>query len=666
MNPRTTSKYQLTRRMALLGGAGLATAWLTGCDLSTDPANSDENQSSNRSQNGKEAPQLAERVKAGELPPVEERLPASPLVVEPTEGIGVYGGTWNTALLGASDVAWVRNTIGYDSLVRWSPDWTEVIPNVAESFSVENGGREFVFILREGMKWSDGEPFTADDVVFAFEDLLTNPELLPAGIDPIFCDPNGEPATLQKEDERTVRFLFAEPKGLFLEELAAPNAAAEGPDVVKYPKHYLQQFHPKYNDNVAELAAQEGLSSWVELMQRKRDTWDNPDIPVIFGWQVTTPIGSGTRVLAQRNPYYWKTDANGSQLPYLDEVDYTIVEDAEVMLLQATHGDYDLLARTVNTSSNRPVLASGREDGNYDFFEMTLAGMNEMVIMLNLNHKNEQLRNLFQNKDFRIGLSHAINREELIAAVHQKQGEARQPAPGRDSPYYDEEFAQQYIEFDVDLANEHLDSAGLTERDSDGFRLLPGSSERLSFTVEIAVPAPIDTWMPSMELIKGNWAEVGVDIRLNGQDRSIWTDLVLANNHDACVWGGAGGMRNEISAGYLYLPFYSLGSRWAVQWATWYESGGASGEEPPAHVKQQLDLYEQALKTVDEDERREIYGQVLEIAKEQFYVIGTIALSKGYGVVSNDFHNVPESMPSSNSYGTPGPTRPEQYYIAEA
>ncbi len=125
----------------------------------------------------KEATALADQVKAGKLPPVEQRLPKNPMVVQPTEQVGKYGGTWRTALIGGQDTAWLTRTIAYDYLVRWDPAWKKVMPNIAESFEASPDAKSFTFKLREGMKWSDGQPFTADDVVFYVNDVYRNKEL---------------------------------------------------------------------------------------------------------------------------------------------------------------------------------------------------------------------------------------------------------------------------------------------------------------------------------------------------------------------------------------------------------------------------------------------------------------------------------------------------------
>jgi peptide/nickel transport system substrate-binding protein len=156
--------------------------------------------------------------------------------VEPVEEIGQYGGTWNSAILGTADVVWLWRTIAYEPLVRWDPDWTEPIPNVAESMEVADGGREYTFKLRKGMKWSDGKPFTADDIVFAYEDVLLNEDLTP-DVPTAFLG-GDTPAKIEKLDDYTVRFTFpGEPHGLFLEQLAYNG------QITAWPRHYLEQFH---------------------------------------------------------------------------------------------------------------------------------------------------------------------------------------------------------------------------------------------------------------------------------------------------------------------------------------------------------------------------------------------------------------------------------------
>ncbi|HEY6737748.1 MAG TPA: ABC transporter substrate-binding protein, partial [Actinopolymorphaceae bacterium] len=375
---------RLSRRDLLVwsGQVPLAAVALSSCSfLSTEPNTDKRSDTDPTTKKGKEAPRLAAEVKAGRLPPVAERLPKKPLVVEPVERMGVYGGEWNTAVLGAADGAWLYRTIGYEHLVNWDRGWTEPIPNIAESLEVEDDGRRFVFHLREGMRWSDGEPFTADDVVFAYDDVLMYEELSPQP--PAWLVTDGNPGTIEKIDDFTVQFEFSAPNGLFLENIAQP--AGEG--LTNKPKHYLSKFHKKYVDNVDELAKKEKHADWLALFWAKASPFDYVGLPRITPWLITTPLGKGSRVVAERNPYYWKTDPDGSQLPYIDRIVYQVINDAETMTLAATSGAYDMHERHITTAQNKPVLARGREKGNYHFVEEIGSSMNSMVIALNLTHK---------------------------------------------------------------------------------------------------------------------------------------------------------------------------------------------------------------------------------------------------------------------------------------
>jgi peptide/nickel transport system substrate-binding protein len=610
----------------------------------------------------KEAPQLAERVAAGELPPLEERLPAEPMVVPVVERIGEYGGTWRTALVGGSDTPWLGRTIGYENLTRWDPEWTQVIPNIARAIDVNDDATEYTFHLREGMKWSDGAPFTADDILFWYEDVATHPDLSPAGL-PSYMRPGGQDGTVEKIDDYTVVFRFPVPNALLLEKLA--DASGGGP--TRFPKHYLSQYHIDYNpDGIEALVAEEGAEDWVNLFNLKGGSitgtpyeaiWFNADLPVLFAWDITSGVGEGQRVIAERNPYYWKVDPEGNQLPYIDQVIYDQVEDAEVLVLKALNGEIDMMDRWIGTLDNKALFTDNMEAGDYRFFETVPDSSTEVTIYLNWNHLDPVMREIIHNKDFRIGLSHAINRQEIIDLIFLGQGIPYQEAPRPESFFYDEEFATQYTEYDPELANEYLDKV-LPEKDSEGFRLRP-DGQRLTIIVEIV--ANQTAWIDTMEIVKNYWADVGIDLQVKAEDRSLLWTRKEASEIDAMVWSGDGGL-DVIGRPRRYFPD-SLGSHYAALWGFWYE-GNPKGEEPPDIVKQQMDLYNELLTTADPEQRNELMWQILDIAKDQFYSIGINLQGNGYGIVKNNFRNVPESMPASGAtYNNPGPTNPEQYFF---
>ncbi|MGW5360258.1 ABC transporter substrate-binding protein [Actinopolymorpha pittospori] len=656
----TLNGGKLPRRGFLgLGGAAafLTTASLTGCDLSTAPKRAGEDGAeSGRDLNAKEAPMLAKLVKSGDLPPLAERIPAKPLVITPTERPGVYGGTWHTALLGVADAVWMDRTIGYEGLFRWDPDFKKIIPNVAESYEKSEDGRTHTVRLRQGIKWSDGQPFTADDVVFYQNDLVNNRELSPYEPD--------NPATAEKVDDHTVRFVYERPDGLFLMRQAASSGT-----FVRFPKHYLQRFHKKYNPDIDTLVQQEKAGDWMKLFGSKAgfgvgtgEAYMNPDCPTLYAWRTVQPLGeSGTRAVVERNPYYWKVDPDGRQLPYLDRVDFSIVGDAEVMLLKAMDGDIDMQNRTIGKPKNKPVLSRNRESGDYKFFETVPTSMNTTVIAFNLTHKDPVKREIFNNKNFRIGLSHAINREEIIKIVFQRQGEPWQISPRKESVFYNERLATQYLEYDPDLANQFLDRAGYTQRDSAGYRLGP-SGKRISAQVTF-VTSWTPQWADVADLLKQYWKAVGVEISPQAQDRSLWLERSEANEFDIQMWEGELGLDADV----LLRPMWYLPIDGTITpgppWRAWYNSRGATGQKPPEAVARTLALYDQVKSEPDEARQQALMKQILEIDADMFFVIGVSLPMNGYGVVKNNFHNVPKTMRDSVTCLTPGMTRPEQYFI---
>lgn len=610
-----------------------------------------------------EAPLLAEQVAAGTLPPVEERLPENPLVVQPYESIGVYGGTWRTGLRGGNDQVWLERTIGYDQLVRWDTNWQEVIPNVAERFEFNDEGTEFTFYLRPGLKWSDGVPFTAEDIRFYVEDILLyeDENTTRPGIPGLL---NIGPELFQFEviDEYTVKFTFSAPNGLFMQRMAR----GDGNGFTSFPKHYFQQFHPKYNENVADLVAEAGVQDWRALIQLRGgvgagvEFWQNVGIPTLNAWVITTPYGTGTQVVAERNPYYWKVDPEGNQLPYLDRVQYTQFEDVEIFTLAVLNGEIDMQDRHINTLTNRAVLFDGQETGGYHFYDLSPDIMNTTTIMFNLTHPDPMKREIFQNKDFRIGLSHAMNRQEIIDLIYVGQGEPYQAAPRPEAPFYNEEFAKQYTEFNLDLANEYFDKV-LPEKDAEGYRLGPDGN-RFSFVITVS-DAPYTENPSVIEQVVRHWQAAGIDAQFDVVDRSLLTERQSNNQHDAWVWAGGGGLDNVLNPSW-YVPVEPGGATIGRAWEVWYANpNDPLAEEPPEHIKAHQQMYDALSAEANPERQAEMMRELLEVSKEQFYVIGVNLMPQTYGIVRNNFRNVPPSMFDAVSVLNPGYTNTSTYYI---
>ena len=607
-----------------------------------------------------DAPDLAAKAEAGDLPQVAERLPAEPEVLEVDE-VGRYGGELRFGLRGSSDHNHILRMVSPQGLVRWDPQYTELVPNVAKSFEVNDEATEFTFTLFEGMRWSDGEPFTADDILFNVNDLVLNEDYAPT---PQRYVAGGEPMSVEKIDDLTVKFSFAAPYGDFLAELASPL----GQHPVLYAKHYCSQFHPSHVDDIDAVVEENDAADWQNLFQQKcgdieiPSRWGNPERPTLDPWVVTEPYtGGATRVVMERNPYFWQVDQEGNQLPYIDRLLAPIAQDAESLVLQIIGGNIDFALRHIDAPANRPVLAQNREAGDYKFFEARPVGGVNMVMNLNLTTKNEALRELFNQRDFRIALSHGIDREEIIETALLGEGEPWQGGPFEDHPNYHEQLATQFLEHDPDKANALLDELGL-ERGSDGMRRMK-SGDPVRFSVDV-IPTLYPEHVDMLEMMSRQWADLGVQVDVNPMERTFFYERTSnSNDHDAAVWAATvsfvpGEIPQQI------VPVHH-DSRWGIPWSHWYNSGGADGEEPPESVKQRMELYDQAKATADPDKRLDLIHQIADIAAEEFEVFAVSKSAARYGIVKNGLRNVPESMPSSWYYATPGPTLPQTWFWAD-
>ncbi|MDQ3397529.1 MAG: ABC transporter substrate-binding protein, partial [Deinococcota bacterium] len=316
-------------------------------------------------------------------------------------------------------------------------------------------------------------------------------------------------------------------------------------------------------------------------------------------------------------------------------------------------GEIDFIGRR---SADKPVFIDNQDRGNYRLYDSISTSMNSVVLALNLTHPDPLKREVFNNKDFRAGLSHAIDRQEIIDLVFVAQGEPWQTSPPRESPFYNERLAKQYTEYDVELANEHLDRV-LPERDAQGFRLGP-DGQRFSFQFE--APSRVQDWVDTLELVSGYWREVGIDMQVRSMADALLGERKGSNLHDAVVWGGDGGLDALLEPRW-YFPVGGE-SNFAIPWARWYSGAEGPREEPSAPAKQQMELYRQVQATADPEAQRELFGQILEIAADEFWVMGITLPTPGYGIVKNDFRNVPNTIISSWLYPTPGPTNPFQYF----
>lgn len=599
-----------------------------------------------------QAPMLDEQVDAGTLPALEERLPATPFVLTPIESVGNYGGTWKSALRG-QDAGWLRRTIYYEPLLSYSYDWSEVVPNVAESFEANEDATEFTFKLREGHKWSDGAPLTAHDIVFAIEDILANPDYM--GVKGPY---SYEGITAEAVDDLTLKLTLNEPNSLLLQQIASVEAKR----LTQYPKHYCSQFMPKYNPDAEALAAEQGHDNWSVALEQNCDEniARNLELPTLNPWVITAPMdGTNQLVTFERNPYYFKVDTEGNQLPYFDNVEMAVVSSTEDLVLRALNGEYDFGNRHLATLANKPVFFENQERGGYSLYDTIDARMNVATVQLNLTSEDPVKRELYNEVDFRKALSHGLNREEIIDVVFAGQGEPFQAAPRPESRWFNEELAKQYTEYDPDLANELLDGLGLTERNGEGVRLM---SDGRPLRIELNSINDIPEFGDIAQLMDEYWREIGVDLDVRGVDRTFAYETFNANAHDMHVWWGDGGMGDALLDPRYYFPF-NLESGYALKWAHWFMNpDNPAAETPSEPAMQQIELYGELLAAADPAKQDELFNQILDIAQEQFWLMGISLPAKGYGIARNDIGNVPQDQIYTWIYPNPGPMFVAQLY----
>lgn len=601
-----------------------------------------------------QAPMLDAMVASGALPPVAERVGEEPLVVTPVDGVMNYGGTLRVPLNGAGDFSHLRKFLGYDNLVSWDMMAQNVTPNLAKSWDISPDGTTYTFYLRKGMKWSDGEPFTSADIMFWYEDVMPNEEINPDLRQQNFM----KGGRIEAPDEYTVRFVFEQPNAMLLYTLATV-----GPDMVAYfPAHYLKQFLPKYNPEADAVAKSEGLAGWGLKFENMAYFYLNPERPVLFPWKVERPLTDSQQVTFVRNPYYWKIDTAGNQLPYIDQVNNEVIADYEVMLLKALNGEFDWIGRYVNTLENKPVMVENEARAGFEFFDIVEAAPTYATIHLNQTDRNPVLREFFGNKNVRIALSHALDRQKIIDLVFAGQGEPYQVAPRPESEFYDEEMAKQYTEYDPDLANQMLDEAGYDKRDGDGYRLGP-DGQPISFILTVRVDRK--PYVDLAPLVIEDWQAVGIKADFRTMEKSAYLNQRDNNEHNGIIEDGDGGMIDALVFPRAYVPIQADGA-YGTAWVMYYTKTGPDQEPPPPEYQRGVDLWEQIRTTGDTAKQKDLFRQLLAVSKENFQSMGIALPIPAYGTHARRLRNVPDqTIWNSSSFAFPGPSQPAQWSIQE-
>ncbi len=621
-----------------------------------------------------EAPMLAEKVAAGELPPVEERLPMADdiMVVAGVDGIGEYGGVWHgyTWWQGYGNIEMMI----YDPPVRWKRDYTGYEPGLVKEYTVSEDGMTLTWKFRQGLKWSDGVEFIpAVDMAYWWE-LATNEDFKIVTIPWWGRNSDGSAMEVTFPDDYTMVMTWNEPHFI------ATYVVAQGfwewlP--MERPKHFLSPHDPAYNADATyeELEEYAYGGDWLGNVA---------GYPCLHAW-CPVEVTPGERTVWERNPYYWKVDAEGNQLPYIDVVDVRLVSDNEVRLLELSQGKSEASFRGTDNPTNIPFLLEQADAGDYYLHPGAVNGAGSWPgWIVNMNFDDcetypdtcEEIRALLQNQDFRIGLSHAMDRQRLIDVVWDGIGyptnatispQAWHFASPEGQAIY-EEWRDAYVAYDPTLAGEHFDAAGFVDADGDGYRDLP-SGAPFTLVLDVGDWGGVEVSEGGSEVYAGNLEEVGINVLLNNLvGQPDWTlrqteGLFMLRNMHA----------SELDL-WTYpdwvFPLTGVNSRpWPLE-GKYRETGGAEGWEPlpgTTFAYELQKLYDQGIATAGIDERHQIVWDAIRIHIDHGpFMIGGSGDQQMPVVVRNGFMGIPDLIILGPwAPGSPGNLNPEQFWMQE-
>lgn len=576
-----------------------------------------------------EADMLKVKVAAGELPPVEERLPKEPFVVGPGVliseedldfEIGQYGGIQRMVRIWPSN-SWAMLVQCDEPLVS-GPGFTgeDVRGNVVKDFEVSEDGKVFTFHMREGLKWSDGHPVTIEDVLFTYEDVLLNEKLTPAF--PTYLSTDGEPMKLEAIDDYTFRVKFAKPYGGFLTQLAIVSWRRYR-DLIK-PKHYLKKFHPRYTpmEELEPLIKEEGLAKgeWWTLFQQKNISHGGVVRESAIGFPVLSPwmLVKLTPQVAtfERNPYYFKVDTAGNQLPYIDGVRSELVQNLEMVTMKIVSGEVDH-SYGYGALSKLPFYKENEEKGSY---RIILYDMPRSMVTIwpNLTYEDPVWRKVVRDVRFREALSLAINYEEIIEKLYLGFASPTLITPS---------------EYNTEKANQLLDEMGLDKRNKEGWRLGPDGKV---FTIPIEYAAYFEEERLTGELLVEYWKVVGLKTTTKQLAIGLFQARIDANDLKFPI----GPAQGNPDIWWIWRSAEKVGFFASPLWRDWWTTSGKEGEEPPSEVKRFFRLCSHLMVPVSFQEREKILDEILSLLHENVWFIDTVSRAKYLVMVSKNMGNV--------------------------
>ena len=586
-------------------------------------------------------------VTAGKLPAVDKRVSDEPLVVKAIEEIGQYGGTWRRAWKGTADFH-AYGRLNYEAVLRWPRDPKDpIIAGLAKEWKFSADGKELTLYFRKGLKWSDGTPWTVDDIIFWWEDIELNKELTSAPHAEYVV--NGKPMTLEKIDDATIKLKFDGPNGLIVRMLAFHgnqwplNFERFG---FYAPAHFLKQYHPKYNKDIKDY----------KLFNEKADDL-TAGRPAMTPWTVETYKAGDAKLIAKRNPYYWKVDEKGQQLPYIDYIELTLVQNNDAVAALALSCEIDMQFRSLDLRKFS-LFKENESKCKYRVFKWPSAQGTALALWPNQSYAADpELAKVFQNKDFRIALSYAIDRKKINTVTYLDQGVIRSSMIVPTSAFYVPEVEALYMDYDVKKAAEYLDKAGL-KMGADGKFRVRADGKPLEITIETErTGAELD----ALNMIVENWNAVGVKTALKTMTRDAFWPRATGNDVQISVWSTDRGLEPFVDPIYLF-PFDER-SWMAPAYGTYYKTGGTAGIKPTGKLAEAQALFDQMKGTIDQAKFVELGKQIVKMAVEEVWTIQTVGMVPAPVVVMNNFRNVPEKYTQDWIIMAPGNLDPSHFFF---